>query len=160
MVYIIPTKQRKRKLENEKEVTSAVKKHKRSHGVKINANMTFISNYKDFKVNQWIAVAGLSDWYIGQVKEILSEETATINFMERSITNTCTFKWCSPPAVETTYIKTVIHFDFDNEIGPNDSSLRSWKLEKNVCNQSLPNIEITALVLTKCESLVFLLIVL
>ncbi|VDI58715.1 Hypothetical predicted protein [Mytilus galloprovincialis] len=106
-------KTRKRKLENEKEVTSAVKhvkKHKRSHDVKINTNMTFISNYKDFKVNQWIAVAGLSDWYIGQVEDILSEETATVNFMERSNTNACTFKWCSPPAVETTYIKTVNSF--------------------------------------------------
>lgn len=75
--------------------------------------------------------------------------------MERFITNTCTFKWCSPPAVETTYIKTVIHFDFDNKIGPNDSFLRTWYLEIFFLQTITTKYRNNCLVLTECESLVF-----
>lgn len=80
----------------------------------------------EFSLNHWVAVAGESDWYIGQVVDVISSDNAVVNFMQKCHTDT--FKWPSPPALETVHIKTVIYVGFGIE--PKDSSLRFWVIDK------------------------------
>jgi len=80
----------------------------------------------EFSLNHWVAVAGESDWYIGQVVDVISSDNAVVNFMQKCHTDT--FKWPSPPALETVHIKTVIYVGFGIE--PKDSSLWFWVIDK------------------------------
>ena len=67
----------------------------------------------EFSLNHWVAVAGESEWYIGQVVDVISSDNAVVNFMQKCHTDT--FKWPSPPALETVHIKTVIYVGFGIE---------------------------------------------
>ncbi len=80
----------------------------------------------EFSLNHWVAVAGKSEWYIGQVVDVISSDNAVVNFMQKC--HTYTFKWPSPPALETVHIKTVIYVGFGIE--PKDSSHRFWVTDK------------------------------
>jgi hypothetical protein len=42
-------------------------------------------------------VAGESEWYIGQVVDVISSDNAVVNFMQKCHTDT--FKWPCPPAL-------------------------------------------------------------
>jgi hypothetical protein len=91
-----------------------------------NSFQTTCKHIFEFSLNHWVAVAGESEWYIGQVVDVISSDNAVVNFMQKCHTDT--FKWPSPPALETVHIKTVIYVGFGIE--PKDSSLRFWVIDK------------------------------
>jgi hypothetical protein len=41
---------------------------------------SFQTTCQHFSLNHWVAVAGESEWYIGQVVDVISSDNAVVNF--------------------------------------------------------------------------------
>lgn len=95
-------------------------------------HVEFEKNFKFNREGEQVAVYFMEDFYIGEVKRLIGEDEAEVNFMERSYarTGTCVYKW--PHPVDCCPISASVVYAKDIALAPSSSSGRAFVVDSPV----------------------------